>query len=40
MERRTPDREALFRLRGPVPPGMAVSLALQHLVAMIVRRRW
>ena len=36
MERRTPDREALFRLRGPVPPGMAVSLALQQLVAMIV----
>lgn len=29
-------REALFQLRGPVPPGAAVSLALQHLVSMIV----
>lgn len=36
MAKRTSDREALFRLKGPVPPGMAVSLALQHLVAMIV----
>ncbi len=36
MEKRTPSREALFQLRGPVPTGAAVSLALQHLVAMIV----
>ena len=29
-------REALFQYRGLPPVGMAVSMALQHLVAMIV----
>ena len=29
-------REALFRLNGIPPTGMAVSMALQHLVSMIV----
>ena len=34
---RTPsDQQALFRLRGVPPLGSAVSLSLQHLVAMIV----
>ena len=28
-------REALFQYRGLPPVGMAVSMALQHLVAMI-----
>ena len=36
MERKKRSSEALFQLRGPVPPGAAVSLALQHLVSMIV----
>ena len=29
-------REALFQLNGIPPLGMSISLALQHLVAMIV----
>ena len=29
-------REALFQLSGIPPLGMSISLALQHLVAMIV----
>ncbi|SFP65867.1 xanthine permease [Oscillibacter sp. PC13] len=36
MERSVPNREALFRLNGRPPFGASVSLALQHLVAMIV----
>jgi len=36
MERSVPNREALFRLDGRPPFGASVSLALQHLVAMIV----
>lgn len=36
MENLTCDREALFNWRGTPPLGASVSLALQHLVAMII----
>ena len=36
METRTHSRDALFQLSGTPPLGTSVSLALQHLVAMIV----
>lgn len=36
MENLTRDREALFHWRGNPPVGASVSLALQHLVAMII----
>lgn len=36
MKQRNYSREALFQLNGIPPLGMSISLALQHLVAMIV----
>ena len=36
MHTKTPRPEVLFQLNGLPPAGPAVSLALQHLVAMIV----
>ena len=36
MRKVNASREALFRLNGIPPAGMAVSMALQHLVSMIV----
>lgn len=36
MEKRIRSREALFQLSGTPPLGTSISLALQHLVAMIV----
>ena len=36
MRKTAHSQEALFRFRGVPPLGMAVSMALQHLVAMIV----
>ena len=36
MRKTARSQEALFRFRGVPPLGMAVSMALQHLVAMIV----
>ena len=36
MRKVNASQEALFRLNGIPPAGMAVSMALQHLVSMIV----
>ena len=36
MQKIKPSREALFRFRGIPPLGLTVSMALQHLVSMIV----
>ena len=36
MKKDQPSREALFQLNGLPPVGISVSMALQHLVAMIV----
>lgn len=36
MDKTVPSREALFQPRGRAPLGLSLSLALQHLVAMIV----
>ena len=36
MQKITADPQALFRYRGLPPVGVTVSMALQHLVAMIV----
>lgn len=36
MHTKTPRPEVLFQLNGLPPAGPAISLALQHLVAMIV----
>ena len=36
MRKFTADPQALFRYRGLPPVGLTVSMALQHLVAMIV----
>ena len=36
MRKFTADPQALFRYRGLPPVGLTVSMALQHLVSMIV----
>ena len=36
MRKVNASREALFRINGIPPAGMAVSMTLQHLVSMIV----